>query len=329
MNQVCRFSAEGKVLWFLLPFLLLVGATPCWADGDMSGLAVLIFWVAGIVGIVWLGFCAWLYYLLRRQPPWHRFGISAVVLVLPLLPFVTEIAGSWLHENLRSPLHQVSAEPTSLLGIDLPPGTQMDFEEEGRWGRTPVAARPPEPIRIGKLLVRAFRRSADNAIELELFGDQEVDGWRCLARSSTTLERVGDAWQLSACSIDVATIDKAEWPSGTLFQRQEKGFFLSWLNDPFVCAAECPALLWNGIPLSSMQGEYDTDRRLLAMSATTDNQEVKLGSFRFERWAKLQQSGSEAIEIQGKGLDTRDGRAVDCVTLNVKNKATHRCISPS
>jgi hypothetical protein len=327
MNQAFRIFGSAGIRRFFLLAVLLFLAMPCHADGDMSGLAVLIFWAVGIVAIVWLVFCAWLAYLLRRQPPRQRFGIVAFVLVLPLLPFVAEIAGSRLHDAVRPALHETTARHLSLLGIDLPPGTEVDYEEDGAWGRKPVAARPAEPIRIGNVAVLSFRQVADNAIRLELFGDQELDGWRCLSRSPTTVERVGDAWRLVACNIGAKTIGQAEWPDGTLFQQQESGFYLTWLNDPLVCAAGCRALLWHGIPLSSVQGKYDAGRHLLAMNATTDDQEVKLGTFRFERWATLQQDGGDEIEIRGKGQDTRSGQAVDCAILNVKTKATRRCLS--
>jgi hypothetical protein len=306
---------------------LLAVAERCRADGDMSGLAVLVFWGVCVIVVLWVLFAGFLCYLLRRQRPRVRFGVSGFVLLLPLLVLLAELGGGWLHERLRAPLHEDSVQAASLLGVPLPVGSALEYEEDGRWGRTLVAATPPVPVPVGELRVRSLRRTTDESLEVRLSGDQQIDGWHCLASQPLSVSRKNGLWRLGRCSVAATRIGGFSWPAATLLQRPDDRIDLTWLDEAYLCDGACSPMFWHGLQLSSAQGKYDAQLHLLAWNATTFDGESRVGPYRFAAWAKLQRLASGEVEIRGDGHDRRDGSAVDCVLAGDDASTPRRCAS--
>jgi hypothetical protein len=328
MNAAFRLSLTARGCRYLLALGLLAGADSCRADGDLSGIAIFMFWAVCFFAVLWLAFSGFVCYLLRRQRARVRFGVTGLVLLLPLLSLLLDFGSEWLHEKLRAPLHETSLRESSLLGVPLPAGSVLEYQEDGPWGRTLVKATPPEPVMVGDLRVRSLRRSADDTLDVALVADQPIDGWHCLASQPVTLHRANGIWHLSACSIAATRIGDIAWQSATQMERSDDHVDLTWFDEPYLCGGTCSPMFWNGLQLSLAQGKYDVQMHLLDWGGTTAKGESRIAPYRFGAWADLQRLASGEVEIRGNGHDSRDDSTIACVVVGADGSKPRRCASP-
>ena len=316
----------------LLALALFIGATDCRADYDMTGLGIVLIWVFITIVVLWISVAGLVFYLLRRQRPLVRFGLSGFVLLLPLFINLAnagiELASGWLHERLQPPLvlNEISNKETFLLGVALPAGSALEFAADEQGNRTLVKATPPAPIRIGEVQVLSLKRESGNdALEITLDGDQTINGWTCLASLPVRLHRSGQNWLLQTCSLPAQQVDNLSWPHTT-----ELGFRdnHSWLlSTPIQCTSPCAPMRWHDLELKQAQGLYDTQRHLLAWGAFTTPGESHIGFYRFDGEANLERLANGKFQLKGSGHDTRNGKAVDCIVFDADGSKPQHCAS--
>lgn len=286
----------------------------------MSGLGVVLSAMFGAFSVFWCIVTGIVFWLMRKEPRPTRIQTTAFVFFAPfiLIALFALFAAGNQPRNSAGAIHiQRASKPVTVAGATFPAGSVVKYRGETATDYGLISASTDETVLLGALRIKQLRISEldRDRLEVMLAAPQEIDGWRCLARSEfVSLRRVGEQLALQSCRLDAVTIDNITWPAGSeLFNRGPGNWRIERGNDR-AAMYECKGTVdVFGLPLHSAVAEIDGNRRMSSLEGTTCLRNLSLGGFAILPYAQVQSKPDGTLLI----LNSRKGaNALSCLQVD-------------
>ncbi|MBN3735105.1 hypothetical protein [Burkholderia sp. Tr-20390] len=306
--------------------LPLLAPAICKAEaGELGGVVDLAFYLL-IFFVVWALLTGAFSWLLRKQPPGKRGGLTLLFFSLPVL-----VLFGWgaLDQFLGTPGNHVDGtadRPIVVAGVSFPAGSEVQYVQTGGgfWNRQPIGAQSDTGVRMGALEIKGLlRQDFDVDVwSVTLTRPQTIDGWSC-APDSVVMRWQPDVTQRQLYQCELAaprTIGPIDWPAVTHVNRSNDGnWMLSWLGVDH----GTPTAKAIGIRFGAMRATYGPALDLKTWSANFADSDTVIGEYLFSSDSTTDATwiAGNDFRIEGKGRNAKTGEAVNCVLLQ---PAQHR-----
>jgi hypothetical protein len=166
--------------------------------------------------------------LLMTMGRGKRNGITLLIFLLPLILLMGNIGIEWLRGNIgRTETVLSISKNVTLAGVTFPPGSQLEYVQDGNFGRDLIAASSRSPLAFGSLRITGIRLEYppdESSLRLKLASSQIVDGWQCSQTESVIINHKNGIIELDYCRLTGQTVDGDRWPPGSLVQRTSEGW---------------------------------------------------------------------------------------------------------
>lgn len=274
-------------LWLRALFLVSTALTVCLfamvfapssrGYGGPGGWGNALFYLIGAVllaGFIFWSFLTWLIYRsLHDRTRGQRVGITLLLFLLPPVLLASNMGMDWLKGSPGGRKFEAeSKQAVTLVGVVFPPGSELEYEEDGHFGRTLIGATASTPLALGTLQVTGIWLSNppdESHLRLNLPSPQSIDGWFCSGNDNVKVIRKDGTITLEYCMLVGQTIANSTWPPGTRVYQTTAGWtvFASSIIDPSGAETCTSPIMVAGVPYVQVTVNYDKTRQKL----TTDD----------------------------------------------------------
>ncbi|MBH9576973.1 hypothetical protein [Inhella proteolytica] len=199
--------------------LLLPGQA--WADMGNIGDGFIYTLVAiGLLGLLAWTLVPWLVYRsLRGRGTALRVLVAVLVWTMPAWALLGAGAFAAFEQRPRAPeVVERSTAPQTLLDLEFPAGSRLEYAHDGSYGRRLVGAWAQTERDFSGLKILGLRlasTASESRLQVQLSRAQLIDGWLCGTEEQVGLQFIQSSYGLSHCILAGQAVGEVHWPAGT------------------------------------------------------------------------------------------------------------------